>query len=554
MRRALWLLVFLGLRARYRRLLRGLRTVRGVLLILIGVGFFALIALGPALTAGMAPRPEIPQENLPLQRFGPVGLLAFCLLSVFGSSKYRGVYFSPAEVDFLFPAPFSRRELIAYRLVTILFHVALGALFLAAFLFRYIGGYWQAVAGLFLAFGFINLLQIAVSLVTGTLEEKVVSRGRLFAAGVLAIVAASVFLGSSAAVREGRLLHEILRDWLGSPAFGWALLPLKTFSEMLAAPDLQRFLAWGAGALLVDLALVLVVLRLDVDYSEASLETSRRVHARIDAMKRGGRILASSRKLRLSLPLPPRWGGAGSLAWRQAQEMVRDMPGTFYLVLALAVGVVLPLFLSGEVGDVRAGRLLQTFTVVTVMLPLLLSNWFRFDFRGDHDRMEILRGLPLSAATVSLGQLLVPTLILTALQMLGFAALGFLGGQDPDEARGLESIVRYGPYLSLPFNLLFVALENLFFLLFPRRLVATTPGDLQNLGRLTLLTLMKFAVLGVAGIAAFLGAEGAHYLSGGSPAAAVAGAAGILLLADSAAVALVAWGFTRFDASHVPAD
>ncbi len=554
MKSALWLLVFLGVRARYRRLLRGLRTVRGILLILVGALFFTLVAIGPYLSGGVAPGPDIPHENLPLQRFGPAGLLAFCLLSVFGSTKYRGVYFSPAEVDFLFPAPFTRRELIAYRLLTILFHVVLGVLFLGAFLSRYVGGYWHTVAGLFLVFGFINLLQIAVSLVAGTLEERVVARGRLFAAGVLGIVAVTVFIGSSAAVRDGKLLHDVLREWLGSPAVGWALLPLKTFSETLAAPDIPRFLAWGTGALLVDLALVFVVLRLDVDYTEASLETSRRVHARLDAMRRGGRIITSSRKLRLSLPLPPRWGGAGSLAWRQAQEMVRDMPGAFYLVLALAVGVVLPLFLFGEVHDVRAGHLLQTFTIVTIMLPLLLSNWFRFDFRGDHDRMEILRGLPLGAVALSIGQLLVPTLILSVLQILGFAALGFLGMQDAEGPDGLDGIVRYGPYLSLPFNLLFVALENLFFLLFPRRLIASTPGDLQTLGRLTLITLMKLAVLGIAAMAAFLAAKGAHYLSGGSAGAAVAAAAGVIFVADFAAVALVAWAFIRFDGSQVAAD
>ena len=50
---------------------------------------------------------------------------------------------------------------------------------------------------------------------------------------------------------------------------------------------------------------------------------------------------------------------------------------------------------------------------ITLLTPLLT-----FDFRGDVDRLDVLKALPLAPWRVALGQLLAPTLILSAVQGL----------------------------------------------------------------------------------------------------------------------------------------
>jgi putative ABC exporter len=545
---ALRLLVFLAVRARYRRIARGLLTVKGALLMLLGLGFFSLSIFGPIYTRSLHPADfpaaASPAAN-PLQRFGPAGLLAFTFLSLFASTRFRGVYFSPAEVDFLFSGPFSRRELIAYRLTTQLIHTFLSVLITSAFLFAYLRGFWQTAVGLFLAFTFINLVQIAASLIAGSLEERVVARGRKFILIVLAGLALLVFAGSTSLIRGGAEFRQSVKDLLGSREFGWALLPLKTFSETLTARTLSGFLAWGAGAAATNLALLVLVLRLDVDYSEASLETSRRVHQRLQQAKRGGRLMVSGSRLRLGLPLPRGWSGALAVAWRQGQEMVREMPGAVYLLAALAAGVLAPLlfFAEHEGLDTSAAR---SFGWLAAVMPFLLSNWFRFDFRGDLDRMEVLLGLPLSSAEVALGQLLVPTLLLSGLQA-GALGLVLAGLVEPAERQFLQ----FALLLCLPFNLLFVAIENFTFLLYPVRIAPAAPGDFQAMGRLLLGFVVKMAVLlGVLLLGGSLGYL-VQLLTGSNLLAVTAGGA-FLILTDLAAIRLVGWAFARFDVSRPP--
>jgi len=522
---------------------------------LLGLGFFAMAALLPLAAQRVEERQfpvlERPAGD-PLQRFGPAGLLAFTFLSLFSSTKYRGVYFSPAEVDFLFPAPFTRRELLSYRLATQFIHILLSVFFTGALICRYLPGFWQTVAGLFLTFAFINLVQIAGSLLAGTLEERVLSRGRRFVGIFLVTAVLLVFAASSAVLTGGEDFRDSVRDFLGSRALGWVLLPLKAFSEMLAARDLKGFLVWSGGALAVDLALLALVLRLDVDYTEASLETSRKLHHRLQQFKRGGRPVSAAGKLRVSIPLPGRWAGAGPLVWRQAQEMVRETPGVVYLLLLFLAALTLPIAFISRSDEVPAAHLADTVLGLVAFSPFILSNWFRFDFRGDLDRMELLLTLPLSPTLIAMGQLAVPALALSAVQLGGIAVLAGLGGGS-EEGPGSFMMV-YGPALCLPFNVLFIAIENLFFLLFPQRMGSTAPGDFQTVGRLMATLAVKMLVLAsvalIGGCLAYLAFE----FTGGSAAAVLATLAGFLIVADLGAVALVGQAFRRFDVTRRPAD
>ena len=62
-------------------------------------------------------------------------LLLSALLFVFRPAGEKAIYFSPAEVDFLFPAPFHRRELLIYKLAkTLVGLVFMALIFSVSFL------------------------------------------------------------------------------------------------------------------------------------------------------------------------------------------------------------------------------------------------------------------------------------------------------------------------------------------------------------------------------------------------------------------------------------
>ena len=77
----------------------------------------------------MRDRPELRQLTGAAAPFAPLALFGFTLLFVFTSAGETAVYFTPAEVDLLFAAPFTRRELLIYKLAK----TALALVFMSAF-------------------------------------------------------------------------------------------------------------------------------------------------------------------------------------------------------------------------------------------------------------------------------------------------------------------------------------------------------------------------------------------------------------------------------------
>ena len=110
MSRALWLLLWLQLAGWLRYLGRNLGTVRGALLALVG-----LIVFVPWLVAAVARPGGGGMDPASLQRYGPAMLVLYCVLNVLFSSHERAIYFTPAEVQFLFAGPFTRRASFCKR-------------------------------------------------------------------------------------------------------------------------------------------------------------------------------------------------------------------------------------------------------------------------------------------------------------------------------------------------------------------------------------------------------------------------------------------------------
>jgi hypothetical protein len=539
---ALGLLIRFQLRGWLRYLTRSMRTVKGALLALVG-----LAVLVPWIAAVIwAPRQGGGWAGHDLRDFGPAMLLLYCLMNVVFSSGERAIYFPPAEVNFLFPGPFSRRQLLAYKIV-LTFLVSLpSAMFLSLTLHMYSSWFGALFTGILLAVLFMQLFTLTLNLLAISVGARLYTRGRKLAL-MAALVLGGVLLwqaGGSPREWQGR---EVLTNVLQTPAWKVVTWPLRSFFEAVMAerlwPDLVQ---WAAVGLLVNLGLVGVLFGLDADYLEASATASARIYARIQRLRRGGmgsgESLRRGGKVRVRLPMLPWLGGIGPLVWRQLTTALRGADRLLTLLIALSV-----IFLAPLLGGRREEQQSMFLVIIplALWLTLILTTLLPFDFRGDIDRLAFLKTLPLPVWRLTLGQLLAPVLLMTSLQLVG---LVLVVCNSPPSAWLLPVCLASAFYLP-PINFLLFGLDNLLFLLFPTRLMAATPGDFQALGRNVLFMFAKTMMLlfvtmlaGAVGLVVYLLTEKSWL--------AVLAAWPVVVLCAAVLVPLVAWAFTLFDVAR----
>src|SRR3954470_22054909 len=148
MDRALWFLLRLRFTAWGRRIGRSLRGFKGILLVVFGVVMLAMLVYA----ALNQPRHRVDGETLRL--YGTGALLAYCVMVVLTSAGEPAVTFTAAEVDFLFPGPFSRRELLAYKILANVFSSLITATFLIVWLKRFAHSVWPAFLAVVLVLNF----------------------------------------------------------------------------------------------------------------------------------------------------------------------------------------------------------------------------------------------------------------------------------------------------------------------------------------------------------------------------------------------------------------
>jgi hypothetical protein len=537
----------MGLQTRgwMRSLYRKLRTVKGALLGAVGVGVVVLWLV--AVTAAPRDQAGIDPDNL--RRHAPTAFVAYCVLTVLMSRGERAFYFSPAEVNFLFPGPFTRRQLLVYKITVIALIGVPTTLFLTLLLRIHAQWGVAAFAGLYLAYMFMQLFAVAVSLLGISIGARAYTRTRkmlLLALGVL--VAVVLFRQSQQSQESGlRGLFAQLED---SPIWKTITAPLSWIVETFLVepgdwPDLAKWGALGAG---VTLCFVALVILLDAQYLESVASTSERLYTQIQKMRRGEAVSwrwSGSSTARWGLPAFPWWGGAGPIAWRQMTTALRSLGR-----LAIVVLILLPVMLGPMMADNRRE---DSMPVVALMgslllwLSLLLTTLVPFDFRGDLDRIDVLKTLPLPAWRVALGQLLTPVLILELLQTLTLLVCWSFLPLSPE-------ILVWALLFTLPLNFLLFGLDNLLFLWFPSRIWATSPGDFQALGRNVLIILTKVVVLGVVALTSSGLGWLAYLISGQELHVSLAVAWLTLSLSAALIVPMVAMAFRAFDvASDIPA-
>jgi hypothetical protein len=491
---ALLRLLLMRMRGGIRLRLMQLISLRGALFFLVLGGIaWLLIAQGQLVPNAQLMRGadfDSPTLRLQIDTYMPLGLLVMTLLTVLITTG-PSFHFSPTEINLLFVGPFSRRDLILYKFIAYATGAALSAALIAPFAQSQTGSVVSAFIASFLTLVFVQLNSAAVGMAWQTFEGNRLARLKWPVTAVVSAIALAAIVHAWLAPDRSvfDLLSDVRHSWIGT----FILLPYIVFAELfLTRADFPQLAFWAAVALLINVALLWAVIRLDRHTSERSLREHARLSDRWERMKQGGSFWATERSEIPSLRQAPTLGGLGPIAWRQAIKAVRNSSKLIavFLVGAASAGPISSMMGIPITGD-RA--MIAIFFFYGYILPRTLIC----DFRGDLGRMETYKTLPIAPWRLCMGQLVVQVLLAYAIALTMIVSIFFF------EERMAAPFALALAAFALPLTLLIYAIENTIFLLFPAKLVPMGRADFEFLGRALVEFIAKAVVIIVAVSVAF---------------------------------------------------
>ena len=499
---ALGLLIRLKLRGARRRRLRSLRKPSGVIFVLLGCILFCLwlVAVLNRGRGGLPmPDPELMRQAMQLM------LAFFSLIILVGALNTRGLYFPGGECERLFSAPLAPRDLIRYRVLTDSGRALLSATVFALISRRNFEHPALGALAIFLALLAMSLLRQGGALLLANPEGRLarIFKGRRLP-GLPLVAGVGVFFTIKALREDARGDASLLADALSHPVAEALLLPFRPWAELATASDA------GAGALwlLICLSLLLLLYKLvtssNVEFREASLETSQFIAGRLRRMgKGGGRFdMAGPKRGKRERGIPHVFGRgpAGAVAHLQLSSILRRPLSTYILALFVIGAVTFGAATIFSEPSRREG--LGGSLMIVIIGTVYLCGGMRFDFRSNLERIGDMKTWPLGSARVFLATILPQACLIWLFITMGVVVRALAAGGGGWE---LAWVLSGAPFLVLTW----MGLDNALFLVFPVRFTPGQDGAMHHIGRtlaLLFLRLIAFVMLGgVAGGVAFGG-------------------------------------------------
>lgn len=442
---------------------------------------------------------------------------------IFGSDR-TALAFSPAEVQFLFPAPVSRRALLHWKLLRLQVVILINTLIWALLLRRgqAPAGVGYYLASIYVVFATLSLHRLGASLARAGLRQHAGSaRAQLLPA---ALVLAACLVLTSGVARHWSALTAGFQN--GDPGAGFdavlstpvVALVLWPFRALLAPVFATSHAGWlrAMGPAVAILGVhYLWVLRSDTAFEEAALAASVERARQLEAVRQGRRATptrAPGTTRPAWFPLTPTgWPGTAFL-WKNLVSTTRTLRPSV---------VVIPFIIAAVM--VGTGSLFRTagWTEAVGLLALGLAGmlaffgpvWIRNDLRSDLGRLDLLRAYPLRGWTIAAGEIAASVILLTTLE-LGLLLLAFLASLGnplshfPLSQRIAALVLALGLLPAL--NAVILTLQNAAALLFPEwvNTWGMKAGGVETMGQnmvtMTLSLVLTFLALLVPLVAAGL--------------------------------------------------
>ena len=478
MHRTLILLSKLRFYGGLRKLKRSLASPKGVLLVLFALAFFGMMLL-PAILVGQAP--EAARGHLKFNAFlHPAALFGLWIVTSVGGRIKSPIAFSLAEVEFLFPGPFTRRQLLTYKLLIGVLGALGFAMLVPLLAWSYVEVWWLAAfVGIWWTVSFMQMTTIFMALAMDWLGQRFRKWRVPLAMALAIVVAASLW---QAGIFEGD--KEIL-ERLEALESSWAaqvmLSPFVVFNRMICALTAWQLITWGTAALAINLVVVAGILRLDANFLEASLVASQRRYDWLERVKRSGGVpaLGTRSKPRVGLPRFPRLSGAGPIAWRQMLQLMRGSGRLVFIVPAL-IGPFIAILAANRHAD---GPSTGVVVSMTLILGFFITTVMPLGLRADLDHVDTIKTLPIGSGAIVWGSITSAIVYTTLIQLIAIVALAVMAGRW---TLATSVVMAF----AIPINLLMISSDSVLVLLFPtiRRF---DPGDVLVGVRLMLVNMAK---------------------------------------------------------------
>jgi hypothetical protein len=415
---------------RLRRRLQRLREPRYLVGLVVGLlyMYFMVFGSGGPSRSSSAGLSAIAAVAGPMQFVGSLFLLAAATVAWVWPGSGQPLAFSRAEVQFLFPAPVTRRELVHFKLLRSQLGILIGSA-IATLVLRpgSLASGWTLMAGLWVMLMAVRLHLMGVALrraslaahgASGLVRQWLPLGVVLGALGVLVAAVAGDWQTLASLPGAGDVFTELQR--LGSRgAAGAVLWPFRAFARLPLSASVAEF--WSAlPAALALLALNYVwVLQSDAAFEEASAEhAEKRATARRapHAVVRG----TASTPFTLAAEGPPET----AILWKNL-ILVGRYVSLRTLLRLLPIIIIFGLIAQGQGGRGVASFLAAICLPLAAFTVLLGPQMMRNDLRQDLANLALLKTWPVRGAALIRGEILAPTVVVTVVAWL-FILLGAL--------------------------------------------------------------------------------------------------------------------------------
>jgi len=412
------------LRVRVQRL----REPRYLLGFVVGLAYFYFIFFRSTARGGRPPLSSIPGFDGILGFVEMIGALALFLFVASAwlpqGSGSPALPFTRADVQFLFPAPFTRRQLIRYRILRSQLSSLVGSAFFTVILKPGSAARgWTFLIGFAIVMSTIRLHMMGITLNRSSMREHGwlgLKRQWLvpaFFAGATIVLGITVYgdwvkLSSLEGLRS--VLTE-LQDLFSTGAAAAVLWPFRAVARLPLSSSTAAFfraLPWTLGILALN---YVWVVRSDTAFEEASAEFAEKWAAR---RKKG--IQPSVRPKNASAtPFTLAAEGRPEMAilWKNMIMVGRYLSlKTLFILVPFLVFFGIPIARNGSAGFSRAIGGASFFLSIMVLIvgPLMARN----DLRQDLGNLAMLKAWPIRGAALVRGEVLAPAVILTATEWL----------------------------------------------------------------------------------------------------------------------------------------
>jgi Putative ABC exporter len=339
--------------------------------------------------------------------------------------------FSEAEQQFLFPAPVSRRQLLIYRIMRSQIGMLFGSAMIGVFSpptlgvsrLRISAASWIILVTARIYFTGVTLARARLG-ASGARTRRVAWLPASALALALALVAGTVGARwrqtPPADALAGLILIGRAAD---SPAARFVLLPFKALVQPLFSEWPGPYLAAIAWALVVLGAVATWVLLSDEAFEEAVSDAAERRSR--EPVKRGEPIY----KVRSTgWTLAPAGRPETAFAWKAAMQTLRMVDKRSLLRgIVILVCLTIVAALMGQANGLAS--LLGAFSIAGTLFAILLAPQIvRMDMRQDLQHLELLKTWPVKASAVVRGEMVWPSVIITASAWTMLAVATFLAG------------------------------------------------------------------------------------------------------------------------------